>query len=162
MTKHSPAPFISEHSPFEDQHGNEIPSYRIFDANGDKVAETDSDKPDDMQSADATLLAASPVILAALEQAVEALNTAPRFRVPVLDTDSYVIASTCGRAIRSARGGYRLVGATIAPFVRPAGGVVVIDGTPFVPTQWFHCRAEAGSKAARPVRGGTGATRSAL
>jgi len=44
-------------------------------------------------------------LLTALEQAVQALNTAPRFKVPHLDTDSYAIASICDRAIAKAKGG---------------------------------------------------------
>jgi hypothetical protein len=47
-------------------------------------------------------LAASD-LLAALERAVDALNTAPRFRVG--DTDSYDIASLCDRAIAQAKAG---------------------------------------------------------
>ena len=38
----------------------------------------------------------------ALTQAVAALNTAPRFAVPHLDTDSYGIAALCDRALASA------------------------------------------------------------
>lgn len=72
MNTHSPAPFILEYSPFEDQHGNEIPSYRIFDAEGDVVAETDSGKPDSRQEADAMLIAAAPDLLEALEAQTEA------------------------------------------------------------------------------------------
>jgi hypothetical protein len=105
MTKHSPSPFIVEYSPFENHDGNEIPSYRIFDAEGDKVAETDSDKPERVQCADASLLAASPLILAALELAVQALNWTPRFSVRGLDIDSYQIAAICDRAIATAKGG---------------------------------------------------------
>jgi hypothetical protein len=44
-------------------------------------------------------------LLDALEQAVQALNTAPRFSVPHLDTDSYRIAIVCDHAIRKAKGG---------------------------------------------------------
>jgi hypothetical protein len=47
----------------------------------------------------------APEVIAALEQAVAALNTAPRFRVPLLDTDSYRIAALCDRAIAKAKGG---------------------------------------------------------
>ena len=47
----------------------------------------------------------NPDLIAALEQAVAALNTAPRFRVASLDTDSYRIASICDRAIAKAKGG---------------------------------------------------------
>jgi hypothetical protein len=46
---------------------------------------------------------AAPDFLAALEQAVAALNTVPRFRVHSLDTDSYRIAALCDRAIANAK-----------------------------------------------------------
>jgi hypothetical protein len=105
MTKHSPGPFTVEYSPFKAQDDREIPSFRIFDADGDQVAETDSGKPEDMQQADADLLAASPAMLAALEQAVTALNTVMRFPVPRLLTDSYAVAATCEAAIAQAKGG---------------------------------------------------------
>ncbi len=56
----------------------------------------------------ACLQAASPALLAACEQALTALNTAPRFRVPALDTgtekmDSYMIASLLTRVIALAK-----------------------------------------------------------
>lgn len=41
----------------------------------------------------------------ALERAILALNTAPRFRVPSLDSDSYAIASFCDRVVVKAKGG---------------------------------------------------------
>lgn len=105
-TSHSRAPFIiTEYSAFEDERGNEIPCFRIYDADGDLVAETDSGKPGNVQQADAALLAASPVMLMALEQAVYALNAAVRFPVPALDTDSYAIAGFCDCAIAAAKGG---------------------------------------------------------
>lgn len=66
MTKHSPALFVVEYSAFEDQHGNEIPSFRIYDAEGDAVAETDSGKPANQQEADARLMARAPELLNAL------------------------------------------------------------------------------------------------
>lgn len=44
-------------------------------------------------------------LLDALEEAVAALNQAPRFAVPGLDTDSYRIASICDKAIAKAKGG---------------------------------------------------------
>jgi hypothetical protein len=45
------------------------------------------------------------LLLATLEQAVQALNTAPNFRVPHLDTNSYEIAAACDRAIAKAKAG---------------------------------------------------------
>ena len=44
----------------------------------------------------------APELLEALEQARAALNTAPRFAVPSLDTDSYTIAALCDQAIAKA------------------------------------------------------------
>ena len=44
-------------------------------------------------------------LLAALTRAVAALNTAPRFRVASLATDSYAIAAECDKAIATAKGG---------------------------------------------------------
>jgi hypothetical protein len=44
-------------------------------------------------------------MLDALEQAVQALNTAPRFRIPHLKTNSYKIAAICDKAIAKAKGG---------------------------------------------------------
>jgi hypothetical protein len=44
-------------------------------------------------------------LLSALKRAVTALNTAPRFRVTGLDTDSYAIAAECDKAIAAAKGG---------------------------------------------------------
>jgi hypothetical protein len=47
---------------------------------------------------------ASEDLFNALAMAVTALNTAPGFKVPKLDTDSYAIAAQCGRAIAKAKG----------------------------------------------------------
>jgi hypothetical protein len=44
-------------------------------------------------------------LLGALRQAVQALNTAPRFPVPSLLSDSYRIAAFCDRVLAKARGG---------------------------------------------------------
>jgi hypothetical protein len=54
---------------------------------------------------DMRLRRAARDLLDALEQAVQALNTAPRFAVRHLDTDSYKIAAVCDRAIARAKGG---------------------------------------------------------
>lgn len=54
--------------------------------------------------ANACLMAAAPELLAALRQALVALNTAPRFSVPGLGDrmDSYKIAARCSRVIAKA------------------------------------------------------------
>ncbi|MGE0278644.1 MAG: hypothetical protein AB7R40_24870 [Nitrospiraceae bacterium] len=71
MTQHSPTPFMIEYSPFETQDGREIPSFRIFDAEGDPVAETDSGKPLAQQEADASLMAAASLLLETLDAQTE-------------------------------------------------------------------------------------------
>ena len=55
--------------------------------------------------ADLRLHLAARDLLEALEQGLTALNSAPRFSVPSLDTDSYEIAATCEKAIAKAKGG---------------------------------------------------------
>jgi hypothetical protein len=57
------------------------------------------------QHSEVSLRLAAQDLLEALEQALQALNTAPRFRIPHLDTDSYEIAAACDRAIAKAKGG---------------------------------------------------------
>jgi hypothetical protein len=69
----------------------------INDDNYDKVAVWFDD--------DMWLRLAAPDLLDALEQATAALNHAPRFAAPGLDTDSYRIASICDKAIAKAKGG---------------------------------------------------------
>jgi hypothetical protein len=54
---------------------------------------------------DLRLRLAAGDLLAALEMAVVALNTQPRFSVPILDTDSYGIVAICDRAVAKAKGG---------------------------------------------------------
>ena len=103
--QHSPAPFFIAYEPYLSQRDQEIPCFRIYDADGQVIAETDSAIPCRQQEADAHLMAASPEMLDALQQAVTALNTVPRFAVPALDTDSYAIASICDRALARAKGG---------------------------------------------------------
>ena len=72
MMQHSPAPFFIEYNPFENQRGDEIPSFRIYDAHGNIVAETDSGKSRDVQNADAALMAAAPNLIDALQGQTEA------------------------------------------------------------------------------------------
>ena len=67
----------------------------IRDANGATAAEWQSD--------DLLRRLAARDLLEALEQAVAALNIAPRFTVPGLGTDSYAIAAICNAAIRKAK-----------------------------------------------------------
>jgi hypothetical protein len=57
------------------------------------------------QSDDLRLQLAAPLLFEALRKATHALNTAPRFKVEVLDSDSYAIVAECDRAIRAATEG---------------------------------------------------------
>jgi len=57
------------------------------------------------ESPDYLVRQAATELLNAIDQAVAALNTAPMFQVPGLDTDSYKIAALCDRAIAKAKGG---------------------------------------------------------
>jgi hypothetical protein len=64
-TKHSPAPWAYDYSPYQGNHG-EIPAFEIFDADGNKVFDTNEDTPADLQEANACLASAAPRLLASL------------------------------------------------------------------------------------------------
>ena len=70
---HSPAPWGYEYTPWtvRSEHdargvGAEIPAYEIFDAEGNKVFDTNENTPPDLQEANACLAAAAPRLLASL------------------------------------------------------------------------------------------------
>lgn len=104
--RHTPGPWLYEYNPYTSQDGREIPA---FDIRADeKLFSTNEDLPPETQEANARLIAAAPEMLEALQLALRALNTAPRFRVG--DTNSYAIASRIEAVLR-ARG--------INPYFRP-------------------------------------------
>jgi hypothetical protein len=72
-----------------------IDEIAIDTPDGERVAEWASD--------DLLLRLAAGDLLSALEKAITALNTAHRFKIPKLDTDSYAIAAECERAVAKAR-----------------------------------------------------------
>jgi hypothetical protein len=100
---HSPAPWQYEYSPYTLQAagaiGRELAAFEIFDAEENKIFDTNEDMPSEIQEANACLAAAAPTMLEALLSAQRALNTAPRFRVG--DTDSYKIAAQVDEAIKA-------------------------------------------------------------
>jgi hypothetical protein len=102
-TQHTPGPWEVLYSPYTLQDGSELPAYEVI--GDEKICDLNENAPPDVQRANANLIAAAPIMRAALELAIQALNTATRFRVPHLDTDSYAIASICDRAIGEAKGG---------------------------------------------------------
>lgn len=73
------------------------PRYEIDDVHGFTVCIVDEEYQ-------ARLFCAAPDLLEALAQAVQALNTAPRFAVPHLSADSYQIAASGDRAIAKVQG----------------------------------------------------------
>jgi hypothetical protein len=99
----SPEPWTVLYSPYTLADGSELPAYEVIA--DEKVCDLNENMPPAIQEANAHLIAASPALRAAVELAVQALNTAPRFQVPHLDMDSYAIASMCDRAIAEAKGG---------------------------------------------------------
>jgi hypothetical protein len=105
---HSPFPWYYEYSPYtvqaasdtSDPVAKELPAFVVYDAECNKIFDTNEDTPAELQEANAHLASAIPGMLAALQLAQAALNTAPRFRVA--DTDSYKIAATVDRALAEA------------------------------------------------------------
>ena len=72
-SKHSPAPWSYEYSPYTVRSeasplgvGAEIPAYEIFDAEGNKVFDTNENTPAEFQEANARMGAAAPRLLASL------------------------------------------------------------------------------------------------
>jgi hypothetical protein len=103
LTTHSPAPWSYEYNPYTLQRARindgELAAFEIFDAEGNKVFDTNEDMPREIQEANACLAAAAPQLLEALRLAQRALNIAPRFRVG--DTDSYKIVAQVDEAIKT-------------------------------------------------------------
>jgi hypothetical protein len=70
-TQHSPAPWSYEYSPYRSSRGedgieSELPAFEIFDADCNKVFDTNEDTPSDLQEANACLASAAPRLLASL------------------------------------------------------------------------------------------------
>jgi hypothetical protein len=74
-THHSPAPWSYGYSPYTVRTpgthgtknvGDDIPAYEIFDADGNKVFDTNEDTPAELQEANACLGSAAPRLLASL------------------------------------------------------------------------------------------------
>jgi hypothetical protein len=68
---HSPAPWSYEYSPYRSRRGehgseSELPAFEIFDADGNKVFDTNEDSPGEIQEANARMGATAPRLLAAL------------------------------------------------------------------------------------------------
>ena len=69
--KYSPAPWSYEYSPYRSRRGedgieSELPAFEIFDADCNKVFDTNEDSPCDLQEANARMGAAAPRLLASL------------------------------------------------------------------------------------------------
>jgi hypothetical protein len=71
--KHSPAPWSYDYSPYtvQSEHdalgvGAEIPAFEVFDADGNKVFDTNEDTPCELQEGNARMASAAPRLLASL------------------------------------------------------------------------------------------------
>ena len=74
-TEHSPAPWSYAYSPYTVRDtgtdststvGDELPAFEIFDAEGNKVFDSNEDTPPDLQEANVCLASAAPRLLTAL------------------------------------------------------------------------------------------------
>jgi hypothetical protein len=73
MTTHySPTPWTYEYNPYTLQRGDaaaeELPAFEVFDAEQDKIFDTNEDSPCEIQEANARLAAAAPELLAVLKR----------------------------------------------------------------------------------------------
>ena len=66
-----PSPWELEYLPYTSQSGNEIPHFRINDADGNAVCETNEDLLRSIQEPSAWLIAAAPELPTALEAYVD-------------------------------------------------------------------------------------------
>jgi hypothetical protein len=69
--QHSPAPWSYGYSPYRVSRGadnieSELPTFEVFDADCNKVFDTNEDTPCELQEANARMAAASPRLLASL------------------------------------------------------------------------------------------------
>jgi hypothetical protein len=69
----SPLPWSYDYNPYTLQDGRELPAFEIFDANYDRILETNEDSPAELQEANARLAAAAPSLRDALEECVRIL-----------------------------------------------------------------------------------------
>jgi hypothetical protein len=102
----TPAEALALARAFYDDHTEEL-YFESYDS-GMEVDEIEISGPDGSELAvwqdeDLALHLAASDLLEALQQAVTALNAAPRFAVPGFDTDSYDIAALCDQAIAKAK-----------------------------------------------------------
>ena len=69
---HSAGPWAYEYNPYTVQRGDEpgvdLPAFEIFDAEGNKLFDTNEDMPSEVQEANARLASAAPELLAVLDR----------------------------------------------------------------------------------------------
>jgi len=71
-TTQSPTPWSYEYNPYTLQRGDaspeELPAFEIFDADGNKLFDTNEDMPSEVQEANARLASSAPELLAILNR----------------------------------------------------------------------------------------------
>jgi hypothetical protein len=76
-TRHSPSPWSYEYNPYTlgrgEEAGVELAAFEVFDAEGNKVFDTNEDLPSDVQEANARLAASAPDLLAVLDRCANLL-----------------------------------------------------------------------------------------
>lgn len=73
MTAPSPAFWSYEYSPYRCNDGRELPAFEVYDAQGDKVFDTNEDTPCELQEQNARLAAAAPEMRQALLECIRLL-----------------------------------------------------------------------------------------
>ena len=73
----SPTPWTYEYNPYTLQRGDdaaaELPAFEIFDAEQNKIFDTNEDMPSEIQEANARLASCAPELLAALDRCANLL-----------------------------------------------------------------------------------------
>lgn len=72
-TRHSPAPWTYDYNPYRLQDGSELPAFEVFDAEQDKIFDTNEDSPEELQEANARLASHAPCLRDALRECLRLL-----------------------------------------------------------------------------------------
>jgi hypothetical protein len=71
---HTPGPWTYEYNPYTSQDGKEIPAFEVYGEEGEKVCDTNENRPSEEQEANARLIAVAPALLAVAKLALNYLD----------------------------------------------------------------------------------------